>query len=230
MKHGLKHSLLLAPLSALLSFASALLVSPFANAAVLSQHDWVYDPALHKLVSLNGDAAFSLRGGAAVTDNSGTPGVRFTTAPSLGIYALAGFVTPGAEDFTWTAAISVDKVYPKSSANVAQYGLWDGHQIKMQLDKYGVPQCVFNGTNGRIIVTASAYGTVNDGGNKHQFSCWRRGDTLGATVDGIVNTAAFAIGSITPTGKPTIGNKSASAGPTDQLFGTFWGLSVTIGS
>jgi len=199
-----------------------------AHAAVPpSDNSWSYNSTQKKIVSTDGGASFTLKGGTAVTSSTGQPGVRFTGAPQLATSSTATVPTPGDQNFEWTLVFSVDKIYPKSSANLAQHGLWDGNQIKMQLDAKGVPQCVFNGTGGRLLLTSVNKASLVNG-QSHTFSCWRTGNQLGATVDGISNSEYFAVGSIDPTGKPTIGSKSASATATDQFFGTFWKLTKRI--
>jgi len=193
---------------------------------------WTYNPATHQLVGPAGTYPFQIQGGTPVVDASGTPAVKFTTAPSLGTYTAAAstFPRPDTQDFAWQAVMSMDLLRPKSTANVAQFGLWNGHQIKLQIGRTGVPECFFNGTNGRASVVASAYGSINDGGRQHVFTCWRDGSVLGVTVDCISNTTAFDVGAINPTTRPTFGNRGPKAGPGDQLFGTFWSYSVAIGA
>lgn len=190
---------------------------------------WSYAPATHQLVAANGGLPFSIQGGYAVTDASGASAVKFTTAPSLATYTGTDFPAPGAQDFTWTAVMSMDKIYGRrSTPNVAQLGLYSTHQVKMQLNKYGVPQCVFNGANGRRILTSTTP-SLNDGGEKHVFSCWRQGGTVGVTVDGASTSLAFDVGSIIPPAgtAPTVGNRTSTGGPRDQLFGKFWSLTVS---
>jgi len=207
----------------------AMMPAHSASTATAVQYDWAYSAAQNRIVSSNGGSSFTLKGGTAVTSSTGQPGIRFTAAPSLATYSTTSFPVPDEQDFSWMATVSVDKIYPKSSANITQMGLWNGHQIKMQLDAKGVPQCVFNGTNGRLMLTSNYRSSLIDG-KAHSISCWRSGNSLGVSVDGTSNSEVFAIGNITPTGKPTIGSKSATADSTDQFFGTFWGLSVTIGN
>jgi len=209
--------------------ATALLLTmttPVA-AATAETHTWSYDAATHRLVGSAGELPFTIKGGTAVTAE-GAPAVKFTKAPSLATYTGTDFPAPGAQDFSWTAVMSMDRLNTRSTPNVAQFGLYNAPQVKMQLDRQGRPQCVFNGTLGRRIVTAGQ--NINDGGRKHVFSCWRTGTTLGVTVDSATSSATFDVGTITPTGQPTIGNRTSTGGVKDQLFGKFWSLSVTVGS
>jgi hypothetical protein len=209
--------------------ATLLLIVPSASAAVTQQSTWSYDPATHRLVGAAGEPPFTLKGGSPVTGADGVPALQLTQAPSLATYSANGFPGPGSQDFTWTAVMSMDRLNPRSTPNVAQIGLSAEPQIKLQLDRRGVPQCVFHGTRGRLVLT-STHATLNDGGLKHTLSCWRRAGTLGVTVDGLETGAVFDVGAISPTRRPTIGNKSPKAGAKDQLFGKFWSLTVTLGS
>lgn len=212
------------------ALVAAVLAGP-AGAADTSpgDHVWAYEAASHRLVGTAGELPFDVMGGYAVTDASGAEAVKFTKAPSLGTYTGSDFPAPGTQDFTWTAVMSMDRLNARSTPNVAQFGLYNGHQIKLQLNTRGVPQCVVNGSNGRRILL-SAFGTVNDGGKRHVFSCWRRGNTLGVSVDSVSNSTSFDVGSVIPTGRPTIGNRKATGGAKDQLFGKFWSLRVTTGA
>jgi hypothetical protein len=207
---------------------AALLAAPLPGAAgdVATTHVWSYDAATHRLVGSAGELPFTVKGGSAVTAE-GAPAVKFTISPSLATYTGTDFPAPGAQDFRWTAVMSMDRLNKRSTPNVAQFGLYSGPQIKMQLDRQGRPQCVFNGTNGRGIITAAT--TVNDGGRRHVFSCWRTGATLGVTVDSASSTTTFDVGAVTPNGQPTVGNRTATGGAKDQLFGKFWSLTVTTG-
>jgi hypothetical protein len=209
--------------------AVALLLGPTASAGASTsqQTTWSYDPGTHRLVSPAGELPFAVQGGTAVTA-AGAPAVKFTKAPSLATWTGTGFPTPGTQDFTWTAVMSMDLLKARATPNVAQHGLYNGHQVKLQLNRKGVAQCVLNGTNGRRILTSS-HPTLNDGGAQHSFSCWRRGSTLGVTVDAVTDSLVFDIGAINPTGQPTLGNRTSTGGAKDQLFGKLWSLTVTIG-
>ncbi|MFC4786270.1 hypothetical protein ACT8ZV_17465 [Nocardioides sp. MAHUQ-72] len=213
--------------AALLSLPALVAVPP-AAAATVQQSTWSYDPVTNRLVGSGGELPFTLQGGTAVVA-AGAPAVRFTKALSLATWTGDSFPAPGTEDFTWTAVMSMDRLNARSTPNVAQFGLYDAPQIKLQLSQKGVPQCVFNGTGGRLNLT-SGHASLNDGGAQHTFSCWRRGTTLGVTVDSLSTSTTFDVGSITPTGRPTIGNRTSTGSAKDQLFGKFWSLRVTIGS
>lgn len=213
------------------AFATALLVlvtASAAGAAPVPVDTWSYSPTTKQLVGENGSLPFSIKGGATAYDASGTPAIAFTTAPSLATYTGTTFVTPGAADFSYEAVMSMDKLRPRSTPNVFQHGLYKSPQVKLQLNRDGVPQCVLHGTGGRIHLT-SATPSLNDGGSQHTFSCWREGETVGVTVDGVSTTATFALGTVTPTGKPTAGNRTSTGKAGDQLFGKLWRVSVAIG-
>ncbi|MFC6285714.1 hypothetical protein ACFP3Q_00155 [Nocardioides sp. GCM10027113] len=210
---------------------SALLVS--STAAVASgptptSTTWTYDQAAHQLVGPPGTEPFAIKNGTAVGDGYGEWAVRFTTAPGLAYFTGSGFPAPGADDFAWTVDLAVDWIRAKSTANVAQAGLYSEQQIKLQLTRTGVPQCVLNGTGGRVFVT-SAGASLADGGLRHTVSCWRSGGTVGITVDCVSTTSTFALGSIAPTTAPTVGNRSLTGKAGDQLYGRVWRLTVDTG-
>lgn len=202
----------------------AVLVAAPAGAATTDT--WAYQPDSRQLVSGTGALPFSVRGGST-NDETGVPGVRFTTAPSLATYTGSTFRAPGTADFTYRAVLAVDAVRVRSSANIFQYGSYDGHQVKLQLTTTGVPQCVLHGTGGRVKIT-SRTPALDDGGRQHTMSCWRRGSTVGVTVDGTATSTTFALGTVTPTGRASAGNK-VGGGASDQLFGTLWQVGVDVG-
>ncbi len=213
------------------ALAGAILVlatAPTAGATTVPVDTWSYDPATHQLVSSAGSPPFSIQGGSPSSEDSGAAAVAFTTAPSLATRPGGTAVVPGAADFAYEAVLSMDRLRARSTPNVFQFGLYRGHQVKLQLNRTGVPQCVLNGTGGRIILTA-ATPSLDDGGQQHTFSCWRRGGDVGVTVDGVSTTAAFALGTVTPTGTVTSGNRTSTGKPGDQLFGRIWQLSVAVG-
>ncbi len=216
------------PWAALAAALVVLITASAAGATPVPVDTWSYSPTTQQLVGANGSPPFSIKGGATAYDVSGTPAVVFTTAPSLATYTGTAFVTPGAADFTYEAVMSMDRLRSRSTPNVFQHGLYNSPQIKLQLNRAGVPQCVLNGTGGRILLT-SATPSLNDGGRQHTFSCWRAGDTVGVTVDGVSTSATFALGTVTPTGKPTAGNRTSTGQAADQLFGKIWRVSVAIG-
>lgn len=205
-----------------------LVVGTPAGAVVEPVDTWAYSPATHQLVASAGGAPFSIVGGTPVHDATGTPGVRFTAAPGVAVQTAEPFVVPGASDFRYEAVVGVDRLRAGSTPNVFQYGRYDGHQVKLQLSATGVPQCVFNGTGGRLKLTSSSP-SLNDGGRQHSFACWRTGGTVGVTVDGATTSRLFALGTVTPVGRATAGNRAATGKAGDQLYGTIWRLSVSLG-
>jgi hypothetical protein len=86
---------------------------------------------------------------------------------------------------------------------------------------------VLHGTGGRVKIT-SRTPALDDGGRQHTMSCWRRGSTVGVTVDGTATSTTFALGTVTPTGRASAGNK-VGGGASDQLFGTLWQVGVDVG-
>ncbi len=199
-----------------------------AGAAPALVDTWSYSPSSQQLVAGYGSPPFSIKGGATHYDATGVPAIEFTTAPSLAIQTSEPFVVPGVDDFAFEAVMSMDWKRARSTPNVFQYGRYDGHQIKLQLSAKGKAQCVLNGTGGRIKLTSKSP-SLDDGGRQHTFSCWRSGTTVGVTVDGATTSAPFALGSVTPIGKATAGNRAPTGKASDQLFGKIWRVSVSVG-
>lgn len=198
-----------------------------APARAATTDSWSYLPSTRQLVSAGSGLPFSVQGGSTAYDSGAVPGVRFTSSPSLATYTGSTFLAPGAADFTYRAVLAVDDVRARSTANVFQYGLYNVQQVKLQLNASGVPMCVLNGSGGRVKIT-SRTPSLDDGGLQHTMACWRRSRTVGVTVDGVSTSTGFALGSVTPTGKATAGNKTGG-GAADQLFGTIWQVGVDIG-
>lgn len=188
---------------------------------------WTYAPLTNQLVAPDGGPPFSIEGGSSSLSLFGAPAVRFTRAPSLAVQTSETFVAPGSSDFTYQAVLGVDEVRPRSSANVFQYGRYGSHQVKLQLTATGRAQCVLRGTGGRVKVTSRAP-SLDDGGRRHTFSCWRSGSAVGVTLDDRTRSKQFALGSVVPTGRATAGNKALTGDASDQLFGRIWSLSVSL--
>lgn len=199
-----------------------------AGAAPQLVDTWSYSPSTHQLVAADGGAPFSIVGGATYYDAAGAAAVRFASAPGVAVQTVEPFVVPGQADFRYEAVMAVDRLRASSTPNVFQYGRYDGHQVKLQLSAKGVPQCLFNGTGGRLKLTSRSP-SLHDGGRKHTFSCWRTGGTVGVTVDGTTTSKPFPLGAVTPVGKATAGNRSATGKAGDQLFGKIWSVSVSLG-
>lgn len=204
-----------------------LVVGAPAGAVVQVVDTWSYSPTVHQLVAAGGGAPFSIVGGTPVQDATGAA-VRFSAAPGAAVQTAEPFVVPGSADFRYEAVVGVDRLRASSTPNVFQYGRYDGHQVKLQLSAKGVPQCVFNGSGGRLKLTSRSP-SLNDGGRPHTFACWRTGGTVGATVDGATTSRVFALGTVTPVGLATAGNRSATGKAADQLFGRIWSVSVSLG-
>jgi len=211
-----------------LGVAALVVAASPATAAPVLVDTWSYSPATKQLVATNGGAPFSIVGGSTYYDATGTPAIRFTAAPGVAVQTAEPFVVPGTADFVYEAVMSMDSLRPSSTPNVFQYGRYDGHQIKLQLSPQGVPQCLFNGSGGRMKLTSRSP-SLNDGGRQHTFACWRTGGTVGVTVDGTTTSRVFALGSVTPVGRATAGNRTATGKAPDQLYGKIWRLSVSLG-
>jgi hypothetical protein len=188
---------------------------------------WTYAPATHQLVVANGDPPFAIKGGTTSSDLLNGPAIRFTRAPSLAIQSSETFVAPGSSDFSYEAVMSMDSRRDQSTPNVFQYGRYGTHQVKLQLSPKGKAQCVLRGTGGRVKITSKAP-SLDDGGRRHTFSCWRAGTSVGVTLDGRVTSTLFDLGSVVPSGRATAGNKAPNGDASDQLFGKIWSVSVSL--
>jgi hypothetical protein len=161
--------------------------------------------------------------GQGVLSTTGLVGgaVEFTRAPSLGTAANSRNDNPGTQSFAMGIAFTSQPIPNTSSysGNLMQKGLFgDPGQVKLQLvpAAQGTVNCRIKGTSGAKIITS----TVNvDDGAWHTAVCWRSGNVVGVTVDGVVTSLAWSPGSISNTKDLTLGNKTARAGSSDQHLG-----------
>ena len=128
---------------------------------------------------------------------------------------------PGTQDFAMGVRFTSEPI-PAGigySGNVMQKGLANKQgQVKISLYPVngGTTFCRIKGTNGYKVLKSRV---DVDNGSYHTAVCWREGGTIGLTVDGVATTAIFDPGSVATTKPVRIGNKSATAGLTDQHFG-----------
>ncbi|MFL6183042.1 MAG: LamG domain-containing protein [Actinomycetes bacterium] len=113
--------------------------------------------------------------------------------------------------------------------NLVQKGFWsDDAQWKMQLEPVAAAvQCRFKGTLGARLLTSSVSGV--DDAAWHTATCWRSGNQVGVTVDGVDTSDIAATGTITNTRPMLIGAKSLTSS-TDQFSGTIDYVSVAAGN
>ena len=80
----------------------------------------------------------------------------------------------------------------------------------------GTVNCRIKGTSGARFVASTV--TVDDGA-WHTAVCWRAGNVVGVTVDGVVTSLTWNPGSISNLKTVTLGNKGPNADASDQHFG-----------
>ena len=147
--------------------------------------------------------------------------VEFTRAPSLGVVAHSADDNPGSSGFAM-GVVFTSKPIPNSdsySGNLMQKGLFgDPGQVKLQLvsPAQGTVDCRIKGTRGARVITSKV--TVDDGA-WHTAVCWRTASAVGVTVDGVVTSIGWDPGAVRNARRLTLGNKTATAGSSDQHVG-----------
>jgi hypothetical protein len=208
-------------MTAALSVGVALALAPAAF-AVTPGNSWGMDLSGGVVRDANGTQTMSFSGQGVLSATGFVGGaVEFTQAPSLGTAANSRYDNPGSQNFALGIVFTSQSIPNTSSysGNLIQKGLFgDPGQVKLQLvpQAQGTVNCRIKGTSGAKIVTSS----VNvDNGAWHTAVCWRSGNVVGVTVDGIVTSLAWNPGSISNAKDLTLGNKTAQAGSSDQHFG-----------
>ena len=206
------------------ALALAPVLAPAATAATAATpgNSWGMD--LHRGVVRDVEGAPSMTfSGEGVLSAPGSVGgaVELTRAPALGEVADSQDDNPGTRNFAMGVVFTSQPI-PNAdsySGNLMQKGRFgDPGQVKLQLVSaaQGTVSCRIKGTSGATSITSS----VNvDDGSWHSAVCWRAGDVVGVTVDGVTTSRGWTAGSIANTRKLTLGNKSAGAGSSDQHFG-----------
>ena len=164
-----------------------------------------------------------------------TGGVDWQSAPAGGTVANSAASNPGTADVAIGARITSDPITQGNgySGNVIQKGLFgDPGQIKAQLipKNEGTFNCRFKGTSANRLLQAPVSADNVDDGAIHWVMCWREGSTLGVTVDGVTSTVTLNIGSLSNNKNVRVGNKSATAGASDQHFGINYCSAYSYGS
>jgi hypothetical protein len=208
-------------MTAALSVGAALALAPAAS-AVTPGNSWGMDLSGGVVRDANGTQTMSFSGQGVLSATGFVGGaVEFTRAPSLGTAANSRYDNPGSQNFALGIVFTSQSIPNTSSysGNLIQKGLFgDPGQVKLQLvpQAQGTVNCRIKGTSGAKIVTSS----VNvDNGAWHTAVCWRSGNVVGVTVDGVVTSLAWNPGSISNAKDLTLGNKTAQAGSSDQHFG-----------
>jgi hypothetical protein len=202
------------------ALGATVVLAPAAFAATPG-NSWHMDLSDGVVQDVNGTQPmrFSGQGVGSATGRVGGA-VEFTRAPSLGTVANSQNDNPGTGNFAMGLVFTSQPI-PSGhySGNLMQKGLFaDRGQVKLQLvpESQGTVDCRIKGTAGAKVLTS----TVNvDDGAWHSAVCWRSGTVIGLTVDGVVRSLSWNPGSIANSKLLTLGNKSMSAGSSDQHFG-----------
>lgn len=153
-----------------------------------------------------------------VSGAAGTGAVRFQSQS----YATVSGQGPasGTQEIAVTAVIRSLVQRPTGDhPNVLQHGRFsDRSQVKMQITKDGTGRasCRFAGARNAVVVTGPSI-DVSDG-RWHTVTCWRRGSTIGVTVDGTPRTRTRDVGSIDPDRPLTIGDRGIKPGDASDQF------------
>ena len=207
--------------TAAFSVGAALALAPAAF-AVTPGNSWGMDLSGGVVRDANGTQSMTFTGQGILSVTGLVGGaVEFTRAPSLGTVANSRYDNPGTQNFAMGVVFTSQPIPNTSSygGNMMQKGLFgDPGQVKLQLvpAAQGTVNCRIKGTSGAKIITSSV--NVDDGA-WHTAVCWRAGNVVGVTVDGVVTSLTWNPGAISNTKNLTLGNKTAKAGPSDQHFG-----------
>jgi hypothetical protein len=169
----------------------------------------------------NGSQSVTFTGQGVVATTGLVGGaVEFTNAPSFATVTNSADDNPGTSNFAMGLVFTTRSVPSQGySGNLMQKGRFgDAGQVKLQLVPVGqgTVNCRVKGTAGARMITSD----VNvDNGAWHTAVCWRDGNTVGLSVDGVVTSLDWDPGSIANSGTLLLGNKSARGDATDQHFG-----------
>lgn len=145
--------------------------------------------------------------------------VRFTAATSYGVAHGTRGHNPGSENFAFSETFTSEQIPSGYSGNLMQKGYFtDPGQIKLQLVPVngGSVDCRIKGTNGAKILHSPV--TVDDG-LWHTATCFSRFRSIGLTVDGITRKLRWNPGVVSNSRAVRVGNKSSTAGASDQHLG-----------
>lgn len=207
--------------AAAFSVVAAVALGPPAY-AVTPGNSWGMDLNGGVVADANGTQPMTFAGQGIMSVAGSVGGaVEFTRSPSLGTVANSRYENPGTQNFAMGIVFTTQPIPNTSSysGNLMQKGLFgDSGQVKLQLvaPAQGTVNCRIKGTSGAKIITSN----VNvDNGAWHTAVCWRAGNVIGVTVDGVATSLTWSPGSVSNTKELTLGNKTATAGSSDQHFG-----------
>ncbi len=198
----------------------AVALAPAAFAATPG-NSWRMDMDGGVVQDANGNQPMSFTGPGVLSTTGRVGGaVEFTQAPSFGTVGSSTNDNPGTQNFAMGLVFTTRPI-PSTNygGNLMQKGLFgDPGQVKLQLVPayQGTVNCRIKGTSGAKIITS----TVNvDDGAWHTAVCWRAGNVVGVTVDGVVKSLNWTPGSISNRRNLLLGNKGSTADASDQHFG-----------
>ncbi len=199
----------------------ALLLVPVAAFGAVPGNSWRMDLVNGVVQDSQGTQPMTFVG-SGILSTTGLVGgaVEFTSSPSLATVTNSQKDNPGTQNFALGLVFTTRPIPSRNyGGNLMQKGLFgDPGQVKLQLDtaSQGTVNCRVKGTSGAKLIVS----TVNvDNGAWHTAVCWRAGNVVGITVDGVVTSVPWNPGAISNTRNVVLGNKTASAGAVDQLFG-----------
>lgn len=208
------------PSKLVLLTAAVMIALPMSSASAAELYGkWPMTVSGATVHNTTGQADMTLSGSWRPSTGAVGGAVQFTAATSYGVATGSEGANPGTRDFAMGVTFTSSPIRDGTSPNVMQKGLANAQgQVKISLNPTGGGRtfCRVKGTNGYRILKS---GVVVDDGRWHTAICWREGARIGLTVDGVTVSTAFDPGSVTTPLPVRIGNKSATADFTDQLFG-----------
>jgi len=206
--------------AAVVAISAVVALAPAAFATTPG-NSWRMDLIAGVVQDANGSQPITFVG-AGILSATGLVGgaVEFTQAPSFGTIGNSKNDNPGTQNFAMGIVFTTQPI-PEINygGNLMQKGLFaDPGQVKLQLTPaaQGTVNCRVKGSFGAKIIVSSV--NVDDGA-WHTAVCWRAGNVVGVTVDGVVKSLNWNPGSISNTRTILHGNKGINADASDQHFG-----------
>lgn len=173
----------------LAAIGAGLVLAPAAFAATPG-NSWRLDLNGGVVQRANVSQQMTFAGQGVVADTGRVGGaVEFTSAPSFATVAESEDDNPGTSGFAIRLVFTTRSIPSQSySGNLMQKGRFgDAGQVKLQLVPagHGTVNCRVEGTSGAKMITSDV---VVDNGAWHTAACWRNGNTVGLTVDGVVTS------------------------------------------
>ena len=113
---------------------------------------------------------------------------------------LADYVAAGSNEFYWVAVITIDSYAPDDGANKEGFVNDQSQQLEMLVTTNGI-QCSIGGTNVNHAASLST---------KYGIIWWWDGTTSRLSISGGTDQATARSGTITTSGQPVLGRRTAS--------------------